>query len=86
MGNTTKTAGHTRTEAYATKATSKAAHLSPIVFYAWMRIKKPRYRNRTVTIPGQKRLPVLRYCCLAKNASATAPGPTCVPMVPPTVE
>lgn len=34
---------------------------------------------------GAKYLTAVRYC-LAKNANATAPGPTCVPMVPPTVE
>ena len=72
-------------EAYATKTAAKRFRLSPIAFRALPLIKKPRHRNRAVTMPGQNAWQPRRYC-LAKNASATAPGPTCVPMVPPTVE
>ena len=72
-------------KAYATKTAAKRFRLSPIAFPRLVaNIKAPVSYPRGYDT-GAKCLTTARYC-LAKNANATAPGPTCVPMVPPTVE
>lgn len=72
-------------EAYATKTAAKSFRLSPIAFRALPRIKKPRHRNRAVTMPGAKCL-ATEALLLSEKRQRHGAGPTCVPMVPPTVE